>query len=149
MILRKFEEFLKDGTVKKQTSNLQRALSLVKESEIKKNFLDVSMQNIPKDKMNANFIVDYCYDVIMELLRAKMFIDGYNAGNSHEAEVSYMVVIGFSQEDTRFMNELRYYRNGTKYYGTILEMEYARKSLRFLDNVYPKLRSMFKKREDS
>ena len=149
MILRKFEEFLKDGTVKKQTSNLQRALSLVKESEIKKNFLDVSMQNIPKDKMNANFIVDYCYDIIMELLRAKMFIDGYNAGNSHEAEVSYMVVIGFSQEDTRFMNELRYYRNGKKYYGTILEMEYARKSLRFLDNVYPKLRSMFKKREDS
>ena len=93
MILRKFEEFLKDGTVKKQTSNLQRALSLVKESEIKKNFLDVSMQNIPKDKMNANFIVDYCYDIIMELLRAKMFIDGYNVGNSHEAEVSYIVFI--------------------------------------------------------
>ena len=35
--------------------------------------------------MNANFIVDSCYDIILELVRAKMLLDGYNSGMSHEA----------------------------------------------------------------
>ena len=91
--------------------------------------------------MNANFIVDYCYDIIMEHMRAKMFIDGYNAGNSHEAEVSYMIILGFSESDTRFMDELRYFRNGIKYYGTILDNEYAKKVLQFMNRLYPKIKN--------
>jgi len=142
MTLRKFEEYVKIGIVKKQAPNKQRAVSLIKESETKKSFIDVSLRSIPKDKMNTNFILDYCYDVIMELLRAKMFIDGYNAGNSHEAEVSYMLVLGFSLNDARFMDEVRYYRNGTKYYGTIIEEEYAEKILEFMKKIYPKLKKI-------
>ncbi len=89
MTLRKFEEFVKKGIVKKQTSNNQRALSLIKEAKDKRDFLNVSIKNIPSDKMNSNFVVDYCYDILMELIRAKMFSEGYNSGNSHEAEVFY------------------------------------------------------------
>lgn len=144
MTLRKFEEYLKVWIVKKQTSNKQRALSLLKESGEKKDFLELSPKNIPKEQMNANFIVDYCYDIIMELLRAKMLIDGYNAGNSHEAEVSYMLVLGFSETNTRFMDEIRYYRNGIKYYGTILDKEYSKKVLKFTNKVYYKLKTMIK-----
>ena len=129
MNLRKFEEFLSAGIVKRQTPNRQRALSLIKEAEEKKNFLIISLKNIPKEQMNANFVVDYCYDILMELIRAKMFEDGYNAGNSHEAEVSYLENLGFPEPDIMFMNEIRYYRNGTKYYGTILEKDYAEKVL--------------------
>ncbi len=33
-----------------------------------------------------------------------------------------MIFIGFSEVDTRFMDDLRYYRNGIKYYGTILSI---------------------------
>jgi hypothetical protein len=80
----------------------------------------------------------------MELLRAKMFIDGYNAGSSHEAEVSYMSVLGFSVADVKYVDELRYYRNGTKYYGTILNIEYAVKTLKFLDKTYPTLLKLLK-----
>lgn len=145
MTLRKFAEYVMEGVVKKQTPNKQRALSLLKESEEKKNFLEISLKNIPKEKMNANFIVDYCYDIIMELLRAKMFIDGYNAWNSHEAEVSYMLILGFSEADTKFMDEMRYYRNGIKYYGTILNREYAKKSLEFTNRIYPKLKKLLDK----
>ena len=47
----------------------------------------------------------------MELIRAKVLIDGY-ATASHEAEVSYMRNLGFSEHDVRFMDELRYHRNG-------------------------------------
>ena len=144
MNLRKFEEFLSSGIVKRQTPNRQRALSLIKEAEEKKNFLSVSLKNIPKEQMNANFVVDYCYDILMELIRAKMFEDGYNAGNSHEAEVSYLENLGFPEPDIRFMNEIRYYRNGTKYYGTILEKDYAEKVLGFMDKIYPKINAQLK-----
>src|SRR3989338_7781252 len=129
MKLKSFDEFLRSGVVKKQTPNHQRAFSLLAEAERKKDFLKISLQSIPKEKMSANFIVDHCYDIIIELIRAKMFIDGYNAGNSHDAEVSYMKNLSFAESEIIFMDELRYYRNGIKYYGTMLDMEYAQKVL--------------------
>lgn len=142
---RKFEEFIKSGIVKIQAPNRQRSLALAKEAEEKKSFLGVSIKSIPHERMNANFIVDYCYDIIMELIRAKMFIDGYNAGNSHEAEVSYLEKFGFSEAEVRFMNEIRYYRNGTKYYGTMLDSDYASEVLSFLEKIYPRLKNLLKK----
>jgi hypothetical protein len=80
----------------------------------------------------------------MELVRAKMFLDGYNAGNSHEAEVSYMTIIGFSETDAKYMDEIRYYRNGTKYYGTMLNNEYTENVIKFLNKIYPKLIKILK-----
>lgn len=142
--MKKFEEFIKRGIVKKQSPNRNRAMSLIKEAEDKKAFLDLTISKIPKDKMNANFVVDYCYDILMELIRARMFIEGYNAGNSHEAEVSYFEILGFSPADVEFMDELRYYRNGTKYYGTILENSYADKALTFLNKNYSKIKNLIK-----
>ena len=141
-MLKSFEEFVSIGIVKKQSPNRQRALSLIKEAEEKEKFLDVSLKKIPTEQMNTNFIVDYCYDIMMELIRAKMFIDGYNAGNSHEAEVSYMEKLGFSNIEVRFMDEIRYYRNGTKYYGTIVEKEYAFKVLYFMEKMLPRLKKL-------
>jgi len=142
MTLRTFKEYLRTGIVKKQSPNKQRAISLLQEAEGKKAFLAISIKNIPKEHMNSNFVAESCYDIIMELIRAKMFIDGYNAGNSHEAEVSYMAKLGFVYADIRFMDELRYFRNGIKYYGTILNKEYAEKALTFLNKQYPKLRKL-------
>jgi len=142
MNLRKFEEFINSGIVKIQAPNNQRSLALIKGAEEKKSFLSVSIKNIPRKQMNANFIVDYSYDILMELIRAKMFIDGYNVGNSHEAEVSYLEKLRFSEFERRFMNEIRYYRNGTKYYGTMLDNDYADKVLSFLEKIYPRLKKL-------
>jgi|SRR3989344_3561843 len=142
MNLKQFEEFLYSGIVKKQTPNRERALSLIEEANSKKTFLEISLKQIPSEKMNANFIVDCSYDIIMELIRAKMLLDGFNAGNSHEAEVSYMVKLNFSEQQVMFMNEMRYYRNGTKYYGTILNREYADKTIKFMNEFYSILKKI-------
>src|SRR3990167_837765 len=142
--MKSFEEFVKSGKVKKQTPNMHRALSIVKEAEGKRDFLEISLKNIPPEKMNANFIADSCYDILIELIRAKMLIDGYNSGSSHEAEVSYLGNLGFSESDIRFMDDLRYYRNGTKYYGTVLSKDYSDKVLEFMKKLYPKLRNLIK-----
>lgn len=142
--MKKFEEFISSGIVKRQSPNRNRAVSLTKEAEDKKAFLDLTLSKIPSDKMNANFVVNYCYDIIMELIRAKMFMEGFNAGNSHEAEVSYLQLLGFSQAEVEFMDELRYYRNGTKYYGTILENSYSDKALVFLNKNYSRIKNIVK-----
>jgi hypothetical protein len=68
-----------------------------------------------------------------------MFIDGFNAGNSHEAEISYLKILRFEEIDVRFMDELRYYRNGTKYYGTVIGKDYAEEVLKFMNKNYSKL----------
>ena len=137
--MKEFKEFLKSGIVKKQTSNNNRALSLIAEAKQKKEYLETTIKYVPKNRWNPNVIVDQCYDIIMEFIRAKMFIEGYNAGNSHEAEVSYMKILYFSESEVKYVDEIRYYRNGTKYYGTILNIEYAEKTINFLNNIYEKL----------
>ena len=142
---RKFQEFLDLGIVKKQTPNKERANSLIKESEGKKHFLMIALKNIPKKEINPNFVVDSCYDIFMELIRAKMFLDGFNAGNSHEAEISYAETLGFKEQEIRFMNSIRYYRNGTRYYGSILSEEFAKSVFDFLNIIYPKLITLVKK----
>ncbi len=144
MSLKKFDELIKMGVVKKQTSNKERALSIIEEVEGKKQYLEISIKSIPKEKLNANVIIDQCYDILMELIRAKLYIDGYNAGNSHEAEVSYLRILGFPESEVIIMNELRYYRNGTKYYGTMLDMRYAEKTLIFMQKIYFKLQKLLK-----
>jgi len=140
MSVRGFDEFLKDGIVKKQSPNKYRAVSLVQEAKQKKRFLESTLKNIPSHEMNANFIIDISYDIILQLLRAKMFLVGYNSFNSHEAEVSYMRILGFFESDIVLVDELRYYRNGIKYYGKQFDMEYANKVLQFLEKISQKLK---------
>lgn len=144
MTIKGFEEFLKLGIVKTQTPNINRAISLIKEAEGKKRFLEVTLKNIPPQQIHYNSVAESCYDILMELIRAKMFIDGFNSKNSHEAEVSYMKILGFTEAEIRFMNEIRYNRNGIKYYGTVIGKEYAEMVLQFMHKIYPKLKQLVK-----
>lgn len=88
--------------------------------------------------MNPNYVVETCYDILIELIRAKLLLDGFKT-DSHEAEVSYMRNLGFSENDVMFMNDLRYFRNGIKYYGKRFDNEYAGKVLSFLEDIYVRL----------
>lgn len=141
--LRGFDEFLRDGTVKKQSPNRNRAESLIREAESKRLFMETVLKNTPKEKIYPNFIIESCYDIVLERVRARMLLEGYSS-DSHEAEVSYMRELGFPEFDVRLVNELRYFRNGIKYYGRILDREYSQKMLEFMKRIYPKLEKLSK-----
>jgi len=147
--MKAFEEYVQEGIVKKQAPNKARALSLMEEAEEKKKFLELAIDNIPEEKISANFVIDSAYDSIIELIRAKMFLNGYMAKSSHEAEVSYLKILLFSEAEVRFMDELRYNRNGIKYYGTIFSKEYAKKVLEFLNKIYPQLKRECEKSQNN
>lgn len=139
--IRKFDEFIKGNIVKKQSIDTSRAEFLIKEA---KNSYDNLLEMIKKLKVednNANMFVKSCYDLLMELIRAKMLLDGYNASGvgAHEAEVSYMRVLGFDENDVQFADQMRFFRNGITYYGTALDKVYAEKVIEFTKRIYPNL----------
>lgn len=142
--IRNFNEFVKSNTVKKQGVDKSRANFLVSEAENSYNNLLKVKDKFELNNETANMFVKLCYDILMELIRAKMLLDGYNASGfgAHEAEVSYMRVLNFNEKDVQFLDQLRYFRNGMLYYGTILDNEYAEKVLNFLEIMYSKLRDL-------
>ena len=85
--------------------------------------------------------VKSCYDILMEIVRAKMLLDGYNASGfgAHEAEVSYLRILKFNENDVQFADQMRFFRNGMLYYGTILDKEYATKVIEFTKLSYSKM----------
>jgi len=140
--IRQFQEFIKEGIVKEQSLDRSRAEFLVKESENSYRNLLEKIRLIRITPENANDFIKSCYDIVMERIRAKMLMKGYNASGvgAHEAEVSYLRVLGFDERDVQFADQLRFFRNGMLYYGTILDEAYAQKVIEFTRMMYVELK---------
>lgn len=144
--IKKFEEFIDKNIVKGQGIDKSRAGFLVIESEKGYRNLLEMIEKLKVNDDNSNMFVKSCYDVLMGLIRAKMLLEGYNASGfgAHEAEVSYMRVLGFDERDVQFADQIRFFRNGTLYYGTALDKEYAEKVVEFTKRAYSRLKGMIK-----
>jgi hypothetical protein len=146
--IRNFEEFIKEKIVKEQLPDKSRADFLIKEAKTSYALLKKKIKLLKISDETANDIVKSCYDILMELIRAKMLIEGYNATGqgSHEAEVAYMRILGFDEKDVQFADQLRFFRNGMLYYGTSLDKEYAKKVVEFTNYIYSKLNTIIGKK---
>jgi len=140
--IKNFGEFIREGIVKKQFPDKSRAEFLINESKQSYNYLLKLIKIVGINNENANDYVKKCYDILMELVRAKMLLVGLNSSgaNAHESEVSYLRVLGFKETEVQFVNQMRFFRNGILYYGTILDEEYAKKVIDFTKRVYAVLK---------
>lgn len=140
--LKPFEEYVRKGVVKKSSKDLLRADFLIKDAENTISGLDEILEKIGINSRNANSIIKSCYDIIMELIRAKMLKEGFNASgySAHEAEVSYLSNLNFPEPDIIFLNQLRYFRNGIMYYGKLFDKEYGEKVIEFMRRVRKKIK---------
>ena len=143
--LKNFEEFVKRGIIKKRTPDIFRAKSLIGEAEKRDSFLKIMSKKIKLSDDNANYFIENSYDLLISTIRANLLIAGFKASGegAHEAEVSFMRELAFTEKEVRFMNELRHFRNGILYYGKTFDSDYAIKVLQFKDDLFPKLRSEF------
>ena len=141
-----FDDFIRRKIVKKQTQDKSRAKFLTKEAENGYLFLQEKIDKMGISQNNANDFIKSCYDILMELIRAKMLLDKYSATGqgAHEAEVSYLRILGYKETDVRFLDQLRFFRNGMLYYGTRLDKEYAERVIEFTKQIYPKLKQLIK-----
>ena len=103
-MVRDFEEFVSSGVVRKVSTNKERAKDLFLESERKMNSLKENIGKVGICDNNANDYVEYCYDILMFLIRSKLFLEGYSSSGhgAHEAEVSYTRKLGFNENEIRF-----------------------------------------------
>lgn len=138
-----FEEYIREGIIRKQHIDGSRARSLIQEANNKSVFLQELNSKIPLKDSNANYYIQLSYDIIMEYIRAIMLMDGYSSSSCHEAEISYLKILKISDADVRFLDDLRYYRNGTLYYGRQYDVAYAEKVLQFLDSISRELGKHF------
>lgn len=144
---RRFYEYVEARVVKKISPDKPRARFLITESNNSLEGLKERVQKIGINDKNANSIIKDCYDIIMELIRAKLLLEGYVSSGqyAHEAEVSYLRELKFLDNEVAFLNELRYFRNSVTYYGKILDRLYAEKVFEFMTKILPKLFGLFKK----
>lgn len=135
-----FKKYLDKKIVKKQSPDLSRVRSLKKEAQKSYEYLIEIKEKIGITDKNANNIIKDSYDIIMEMIRAKMLEKGFNSSGrgAHEAEVSYLRELGFSETRVLFCNQLRYFRNGMLYYGKSFDKEYAEKVWEFLEEIMDK-----------
>ena len=139
--LKEFEYFLEKGVVKKKSADKSRSDFLRKEAGVSFEGLTERVDVMGINEKNANSIIKDCYDIILEIIRSKMFLLGYFASGvgAHEAEVSFSRKLLKSENDVQFLNKLRHFRNGTIYYGTMLDLEYARQIFDFTLRIYDEL----------
>ena len=145
--LKLFEEFLKEGIVRKVAIDKERAKSLILEAERKINSLHKNIEKIGIETENANDYVEYCYDIVMFMIRAKLYVEGYSSSGqgAHEAEIAFVRNLKCSEKEVQFLDQLRYFRNGIRYYGKRLDMEYAQKVIEFTEKTYCKLKDILSK----
>ena len=140
--LKRFEEFIKNGIVIKVSVDKERSKSLILEAIRKNNSLKESIQKIGIKDENANDFIESGYDILMFLIRAKLYEKGYSSQGkgAHEAEVSFSRNLDFTEKEAILLNQLRYFRNGILYYGKRCDKEYARKVIDFVKIKFSRLK---------
>jgi len=137
--MREFENFLKTGEVRRQGKNESLANALIKSSE--KSLKNI--QRIKVDELNAESVVSEVYDLIRELIEAKLSLEGYKS-YSHEATIFFLKNFSFNDFEINFLDNLRKVRNKIKYYGKEINTEEALKIIDFMNLILPKLRRLLK-----
>jgi len=138
MVIKIFKEYINEGTIRQISPDKERAQDLFLESERKFNLLEETIQKMDIRDDNANDYVEYCYNIIMFLIRAKMLEKGYisSGQGAHEAEVAFARNFKLNDSEVRLLNQLRYFRNGILYYGKRFDREYAEKIIKFTHKIY-------------
>lgn len=138
--IKNFDEFIEDQIVKKQSLDNSRAQNLKKEAMQTEKFLIEIIEKIGINNENTNTIIKLGYDTVMDNIRSEMFIQGYfsSGQGAHEAEVSFLRILGFNERDVQFCDQLRFFRNKIMYNGKSLDKEYALKTIEFLNKFMKK-----------
>ena len=127
--MKEFEYYIDKFDVRKVSVDRSLALSLIKDMEGRADrAFKLNSTEFPKE------IFENIYDALRNFCDALLAIQGYKS-YSHEASISYLVKKGFDYAFIDSLDNLRFKRNGSKYYGRGISKEEAEAVKRFyLDN---------------
>jgi len=135
--MEQFEYYLKKKLVRKMSPNLERAKFLIKDG----NERIRDARTLDKNKL-SKMIFEYIYDALRDFCDAILLIDGYKS-YSHEASISYLSKKGFDIATVKQLDNFRYKRNGSKYYGGQISFEEAKEIISFYLKTKIKFNQLF------
>lgn len=131
-----FDFYVNEGKVKKQNPDVELARSLVN---------DANARVAKVEKLDVNIyskiIFENVYDGIREILDALLAVEGYKS-YSHEASIAYLKNYNFDDSIISEIDNFRYRRNSSKYYGKDVSEEDAGEILHFYRKYSKKIVSI-------
>jgi pyruvate/2-oxoacid:ferredoxin oxidoreductase alpha subunit len=134
-----FEYFLNNGEVKNSSKDPELAKSLIKDMQER-----IEKVEILDIRIFAKIIFENLYDALRDFCDALLALKGYKS-YSHQASISFLSSEGF---DTPFIEELdqfRYKRNSSKYYGLGISEQESRQIKEFYKMNKGKINKVIKK----
>lgn len=119
-----FEDFIRKNLVRKASSDVELAKSLIAESG---KILIVIKELNPNDT-NATVLMRECYEAFRQICEAIAVHKGYKI-YSHEAITSFIAEILNEKEIAEVFDRYRKIRNSINYYGTPISVEEVQKAL--------------------
>lgn len=144
-MINSFENYLKQGKIKRKTPDFEEAKALLEKSE---NRLSYTKEK-QTDEKKAQFILEDAYEAIRESAQALMSVKGYKP-YSHEATISFIKEFyksDFSDEDVHKFDRFRQLRNNSVYKAAPVSTEDAKNSVLFAMNFIGKVKSLLSKKE--
>jgi len=133
-----FEFYLDKKLVKRQSKDNELAKSLIKDGvERVEKMKELDINSFSK------IIFENIYDALRDLLDALLSVEGYKS-YSHEATISYLKNCGFEDSIIMQLDNFRYLRNSSKYYGKGISKDNADEIVNFYENYHEKLIKLIK-----
>ncbi len=129
-----FKDFIRRGLVRKATSDVELAKSLIAESG---KILAVIKELKPNDT-NSTLLMRECYESFRQICEAIAVYKGYRT-YSHEAITAFIAEILNEKEIANSFDRYRKIRNSINYYGTPISLAETQKALaeipKFIENL--------------
>ena len=109
--MKPFEYYFEDNSIRKVSKDPELAKALIRDmNERKKENFNEDANKKPKT------IFENIYDSLRAFCDALLALDGFKS-YSHEASIVYLLKKGFNVSEISRLDNFRYKRNGSKYYG--------------------------------
>jgi len=130
----KFEDYIKEGQVRRTTKDLSLVKSLVDSAKKDLRFLSELEIN---DDSSRKIMVNY-YDVLRSILEAIASIDGYKI-YLHDAFTYYLKEIKEEEVLAIKFDRFRKIRNSINYYGKSISIDEAKENIEEIKNIIDRL----------
>jgi len=138
-MIKTFAFYLEKNKAAKISPDRETAKSLMNNVGERLRFLQTINKKFP------NIVFETVYEIIRESVNALMLLEGYKP-YSHEAVIAFLerfYTDRFTEYDLTTLNDLRIKRNNSLYRGEKISSEYANKSIKFLDEIIPKIKQLY------
>jgi len=115
--MKEFDYFLKNGDVRKVSRDIELAKSLVNDMNER-----INKASLLDSEVFAKIVYENFYDALRDFSDAVLAVKGFKS-YSHQASISYLRKVGFSESIIMDLDNFRYKRNSSKYYGEVIFSE--------------------------